>query len=107
MRTQRFETRLVQLSRRAPMVIRGTMGDRPIGLNEVPFLISRNESSMKAKKRRPLAANVRWAIYLIRKRAERIGSVIATDQDDAVQRGIAQLQISERDCWRVSAQPVQ
>jgi hypothetical protein len=46
----------------------------------------------------------RWAVYPSRKRAERIGSVEARDQEEALEKTYSELNIPERDRFRVSVQ---
>ena len=46
----------------------------------------------------------RWGVYALRRKAERIGSVLAKDAEEARQRGIAAFRVAERDRFRISVQ---
>ena len=46
---------------------------------------------------------LRWGVYSLRKRAERIGSVEARDQHEAIERAVKQYAVAERERWRFSA----
>jgi hypothetical protein len=55
----------------------------------------------KAPKKEPAA---RWAVYLFRKKRERLGSVEAKDIDEAVRKPIEEFQIREAGRRRLSVQ---
>jgi hypothetical protein len=46
----------------------------------------------------------RWGVYALRKKAERIGSVDARDEEEAVKRAFKEYNVAERERWRVSVQ---
>ena len=54
----------------------------------------------------PVAARSksRWAVYRLRKKAERVGTVEARDQEEAIEKSYTELSIPERDRFRVSVQ---
>jgi hypothetical protein len=46
----------------------------------------------------------RWGVYLLRKKAERLGRVEAEDEVEAMARAFEQFDIGEVERWRVSVQ---
>ena len=46
----------------------------------------------------------RWGVYALRKKAEKLGSVIAKDESEAVERAFKEYEIAEKERWRVSVQ---
>jgi hypothetical protein len=46
----------------------------------------------------------RWGVYALRKKAERIGSVLARAEKEARERAFEECHIPERDRWRISVQ---
>jgi hypothetical protein len=46
----------------------------------------------------------RWGVYALHKKAERIGSVDARSEQEAIQRAFEQCAVEERDRWRISVQ---
>jgi hypothetical protein len=46
----------------------------------------------------------RWGVYALRKKAEKLGSVTAKDEIEAVQRAFKEFDVAERERWRVSVQ---
>ena len=46
----------------------------------------------------------RWGVYALRKKAERISSVNAKDEKEALQRALKECEIPERERWRISVQ---
>jgi hypothetical protein len=45
-----------------------------------------------------------WGVYALRKKAERLGSVDARDEKDAIERAFKECEIAERERWRISVQ---
>ena len=50
------------------------------------------------------AIEPRWGVYALRKKAERLGSLRAKDDKQALQRAATEFQVPERDRWRLSVQ---
>ena len=46
----------------------------------------------------------RWGVYALRKKAERITSVNARNEKEALQRALRECEIPEREHWRISVQ---
>jgi hypothetical protein len=44
----------------------------------------------------------RWGVYALRKKAERLGSVDAKDEKEAMQRAFEECAAEERERWRIS-----
>ena len=55
-------------------------------------------------KRSSKATEPEWSVYLLRKRAQRIGHVRAKDQEEALRRTYEMLEVTEAERFRVSAQ---
>ena len=47
---------------------------------------------------------VRWGVYKLKKKAERIGYVQAPDAESAIERSMETLAIEESERWRISVQ---
>jgi hypothetical protein len=46
----------------------------------------------------------RWGVFALRKKAEKLGSVTAKDEIEAVRRALKEYDIAEKERWRVSVQ---
>jgi hypothetical protein len=44
----------------------------------------------------------RWGVFALRKKAERLGSVLARDERKAIERALQECAAGERDRWRIS-----
>jgi hypothetical protein len=60
-------------------------------------------SSLKRSTKKP-TDTIRWGVYLLRNKAERIGSVDARDQEAAKARALKTMPIEPRERFRVSVQ---
>jgi hypothetical protein len=58
------------------------------------------------RKRNPRSPRVRWNVYLLRKRAARLGVVEARDRDEAIKTAIKQFDIPMPDRRRISVRLV-
>ena len=45
-----------------------------------------------------------WGVYALRKKAERLGSVLARDEKEAVRRAFERCAVEEQERWRISVQ---
>ena len=52
-----------------------------------------------------MANQTKWAVYILRKKAQRIGIVEGKDHKDALVRAMIELKIKPSEKFRVSVQP--
>ena len=52
-----------------------------------------------------MAKQTKWAVYILRKKAQRIGIVEGKDHKDALERAMIELKIKPSEKFRVSVQP--
>jgi hypothetical protein len=64
---------------------------------------TRSKPSRNATARAP-RAEADWGVYLLRKKAQRIGTVTAASRQEALARAVEQYQIAEAERFRVSVQ---
>jgi hypothetical protein len=53
----------------------------------------------------PREQQTTWAVYIFRKKGERLGTVEATGSAEALKEAIDEFEIREADRWHLSVQP--